>query len=160
MLLCTDVAARGLDIPDVDFVIQYDPPQDPNGFVHRCGRTARLGKEGHAVLLLLPTEDAYVGAWRQGVQACATLGAAAADSRGPASGGLGWGWAVEVLRQRKAPLSPLVGAGMPADLAELEQACAQLKEAIRHDRDLLDKVGRTGGLERGRWWEGARRLTV
>ena len=60
MLLCTDVAARGLDIPDVDFVIQYDPPQDPNGFVHRCGRTARLGRHGSALALLLPSEEGYV----------------------------------------------------------------------------------------------------
>lgn len=60
VLLCTDVAARGLDIPGVDFVIQYDPPQDPNVFVHRVGRTARMGREGNSVVFLLPKEEAYV----------------------------------------------------------------------------------------------------
>ncbi|XP_050209644.1 DEAD-box ATP-dependent RNA helicase 18 [Mercurialis annua] len=60
ILLCTDVAARGLDIPGVDCIVQYDPPQDPNVFVHRVGRTARLGREGSAIVFLLPKEEAYV----------------------------------------------------------------------------------------------------
>ncbi|PSR93225.1 DEAD-box ATP-dependent RNA helicase [Actinidia chinensis var. chinensis] len=50
VLLCTDVAACGLDIPGVDCIIQYDPPQDPNVFVHRVGRTARMGREGTAIV--------------------------------------------------------------------------------------------------------------
>ncbi|KAJ6822901.1 DEAD-box ATP-dependent RNA helicase 18-like [Iris pallida] len=60
VLLCTDVAARGLDIPGVDWILQYDPPQDPNVFVHRVGRTARIGRQGRAIVFLLPKEDAYV----------------------------------------------------------------------------------------------------
>ncbi|KAI8824129.1 P-loop containing nucleoside triphosphate hydrolase protein [Fimicolochytrium jonesii] len=60
VLVCTDVAARGLDIPDVDYVIQFDPPQDPKAFAHRCGRTARLGRQGKAVVFLTPEEDTYV----------------------------------------------------------------------------------------------------
>lgn len=59
-LLCTDVAARGLDIPDVDWIVQFDAPQDPNAFVHRVGRTARMGRSGRALLMLRPKEDAYV----------------------------------------------------------------------------------------------------
>jgi ATP-dependent RNA helicase DDX55/SPB4 len=64
VLLCTDVAARGLDLPDVDCVIQVDPPQDPKAFAHRCGRTARAGREGKAFVLLLEgREQEYVGAF-------------------------------------------------------------------------------------------------
>eukprot|EP00897_Mesotaenium_endlicherianum_P001756 jgi/Mesen1/1608/ME000134S00721 len=54
VLLCTDVAARGLDIPGVDSIIQYDPPQDPKAFVHRAGRTARMGRAGTALVFLTP----------------------------------------------------------------------------------------------------------
>ncbi|XP_047938693.1 DEAD-box ATP-dependent RNA helicase 18 [Salvia hispanica] len=60
ILLCTDVAARGLDIPGVDCIIQYDPPQDPNVFIHRVGRTARMGRQGTAIVFLLPKEEAYI----------------------------------------------------------------------------------------------------
>ncbi|XP_059611440.1 probable ATP-dependent RNA helicase pitchoune [Phlebotomus argentipes] len=56
-LLCTNVAARGLDIPAVDWIVQYDPPDDPKEYIHRVGRTARgMGGSGHAVLLLRPEE--------------------------------------------------------------------------------------------------------
>lgn len=58
--MCTDVAARGLDIPDVQYIVQYDPPQDPSTFVHRVGRTARMGRTGKALVMLLPHETPYV----------------------------------------------------------------------------------------------------
>lgn len=61
ILLCTDVAARGLDIPAVDWIIQYDPPDDPKEYIHRVGRTAR-GRDGRgrALLLLLPEELGFL----------------------------------------------------------------------------------------------------
>ncbi|XP_059612514.1 probable ATP-dependent RNA helicase DDX55 homolog [Phlebotomus argentipes] len=60
MLLCTDVLARGVDIPEVDWVLQWDPPSNAASFVHRVGRTARQGNTGNALIMLLPTEDAYI----------------------------------------------------------------------------------------------------
>ncbi|XP_003741802.1 ATP-dependent RNA helicase DDX55 [Galendromus occidentalis] len=59
LLLCTDVMARGVDIPRVDWVIQYDPPLSGSVFVHRCGRTARMGNEGSALVFLMPNEVSY-----------------------------------------------------------------------------------------------------
>ncbi|XP_074583916.1 DEAD-box ATP-dependent RNA helicase 27-like isoform X2 [Curcuma longa] len=57
VLLCTDVAARGLDIPAVDWIVQYDPPDEPKEYIHRVGRTARgEGGKGNALLFLLPEE--------------------------------------------------------------------------------------------------------
>lgn len=60
VMLCTDLAARGLDFPDIDWVIQFDPPQDPKSFLHRCGRTARSGRSGDALVFLQKEEDAYI----------------------------------------------------------------------------------------------------
>lgn len=60
VMFCTDVAARGLDIPDVDWIVQYDAPQDPKVFVHRIGRTARMGSSGNAILFLTPEESTYI----------------------------------------------------------------------------------------------------
>ncbi len=58
--MCTDLMARGIDIEDVDWVVQYDSPKLASSFVHRCGRTARSGREGNAIIFLLPNEDCYV----------------------------------------------------------------------------------------------------
>lgn len=60
ILLCTDVAARGLDIPAVDWIIQFDPPDDPRDYIHRVGRTARAGGQGKSLLFLLPSELGFL----------------------------------------------------------------------------------------------------
>jgi ATP-dependent RNA helicase DeaD len=55
-LVATDVAARGLDIPDLSHVIQYEPPEDPEGYIHRAGRTGRAGATGIAISLVTDLE--------------------------------------------------------------------------------------------------------
>eukprot|EP01038_Epipyxis_sp_PR26KG_P008178 gene8178-11064_t len=60
IMLCTDVAARGLDLPKVDWILQYDPPCDTIDYIHRIGRTARKGLIGSALLFLLPSEASYI----------------------------------------------------------------------------------------------------
>ncbi|XWX01822.1 hypothetical protein V2A60_009851 [Cordyceps javanica] len=61
LLLTTDLAARGLDIPQVDLVVQVDAPSDPKVFIHRCGRAGRAGRKGLAVVMLHPgREEDYV----------------------------------------------------------------------------------------------------
>ncbi|XP_065211569.1 probable ATP-dependent RNA helicase pitchoune [Planococcus citri] len=57
ILLCTDVAARGLDIPLVDWIVQFDPPDDPKEYIHRVGRTARGANASGQALLILRSEE-------------------------------------------------------------------------------------------------------
>lgn len=61
VLICTDVAARGLDLPNVDLVIEYDPPFSKDDHIHRIGRTARAGRDGRAMIFLQPgCEENYI----------------------------------------------------------------------------------------------------
>jgi ATP-dependent RNA helicase DDX55/SPB4 len=69
VLLATDVAARGLDIPHVDVVVQFDPPSDSKAFSHRCGRTARAGRSGKAYALLVGRELEYIGLFSRSLRA-------------------------------------------------------------------------------------------
>jgi ATP-dependent RNA helicase DeaD len=55
-LVATDVAARGLDVPELSHVIQYEPPEDPEGYIHRAGRTGRAGASGVAISLVTEAE--------------------------------------------------------------------------------------------------------
>ncbi|KOS17028.1 ATP-dependent RNA helicase HAS1 [Escovopsis weberi] len=61
ILICTDVAARGLDIPAVDFIVQFDPPDNTRDYIHRVGRTARgADGKGKSLLFLQPNEVGFL----------------------------------------------------------------------------------------------------
>ena len=60
ILLCTDIAARGLDIPHIEWTIQYDAPSDPTQYVHRVGRSARAGRFGSSLIFLSSKEESFV----------------------------------------------------------------------------------------------------
>ena len=64
-LICSDSAARGLDVSDVTRVIIYDVPTNIKTYIHRVGRTARAGKEGHAYTLLIKQEVSAIDGFRK-----------------------------------------------------------------------------------------------
>ena len=57
VLFCTDVAARGIDFPAVDWVVQFDCPEDAATYIHRVGRAGRFRAKGNGLLFLLPQEE-------------------------------------------------------------------------------------------------------
>ena len=60
-LVATDVAARGLDLTEITHVINFDPPEEDKGYVHRTGRTGRAGRSGTAITFVLPDQQAETG---------------------------------------------------------------------------------------------------
>lgn len=60
VLFCTDVAARGLDLPQIDWIVQYNPPTSTADYVHRVGRTARIGAKGSSIIFVLPSEAYFI----------------------------------------------------------------------------------------------------
>ncbi|KAG5325627.1 DDX10 helicase, partial [Pseudoatta argentina] len=65
VLFATDIAARGLDFPTVNWVVQMDCPEDVNAYIHRAGRTARFKNGGESLLVLLPSEEMIIERLKQ-----------------------------------------------------------------------------------------------
>jgi superfamily II DNA/RNA helicase len=99
LLVCSDVAARGLDIPDVSHVINYDAPHHSEDYVHRIGRTGRAGKSGQALTIVSRIDQKAVAEiekliarkidWQEGAQLPAEDDEAEAPARDPRSRGRG-----------------------------------------------------------------------
>jgi ATP-independent RNA helicase DbpA len=121
-LVATDVAARGIDVPALDTVIQYDLPHDAETFQHRAGRTARAGVAGTAHLLATPPEQTRVQSW-------------------PSAQGAQWA------RLKPAPLPPANAANK---LPRPETITLHVTAGKKHKVSAHDLVGafvKVGGLE-------------
>jgi ATP-dependent RNA helicase RhlE len=62
ILIATDIAARGIDVPGITHVLNFDLPNTPESYVHRIGRTARAGRDGAAISFCDPSEEEYLTA--------------------------------------------------------------------------------------------------
>lgn len=66
VLFATDIAARGLDFPSVDWVLQVDVPEDADTYIHRVGRTARYESKGNGLMFVMPSEEDGINAALKG----------------------------------------------------------------------------------------------
>jgi superfamily II DNA/RNA helicase len=88
LLIASDVAARGLDIPDVSHVFNYDVPHHPDDYVHRIGRTGRAGRSGTAITIVAPADQKAVGAIEKLIgQSIAWAGEPVRESTAPRDNG-------------------------------------------------------------------------
>jgi superfamily II DNA/RNA helicase len=81
LLIASDVAARGLDIPDVSHIFNFDVPHHPDDYVHRIGRTGRAGKTGTAITIVSPADGKAVANIEKLIGQSIAWAAAAADDR-------------------------------------------------------------------------------
>jgi superfamily II DNA/RNA helicase len=86
-LVCTDLAARGLDIPDVDHVVMFDFPRNPVDYLHRAGRTARAGKSGRVTALVAKADRVLASAIQRAVLNGEPVDALSADKKAYLKGG-------------------------------------------------------------------------
>jgi superfamily II DNA/RNA helicase len=162
MLVASDVAARGLDIPNVSHIFNYDVPTHADDYVHRIGRTARAGRPGTAVTLVTPAEKKYARAinsltgldipW----QGAAPIEAEAApegerrgrgESRRAAAGKKRGRRGRPAAAEPKAPLAPGKPRAKPAEKAK---SAEQAKPAKPGRRDERDERGEKRGKKRGK----------
>jgi superfamily II DNA/RNA helicase len=85
-LIATDVAARGLDIDDITHVINFDAPEDQDGYVHRVGRTGRAGRTGTGITFVAPEQSENVRRIAKGLSLDASVTSARASTRGGGAG--------------------------------------------------------------------------
>jgi len=158
VLCCTDVAARGLDVSDLNWVVQFDAPQDPAFFVHRVGRAARAGKSGSSLLFLTRKEEPYVDLLRmrkiplealpETELCCPPAPDGDKDETITTSGGDG-----QQKTKRKSqttpssssetgevatPVSRVIKSASNPDV-ELEDVLPKVREMVLKDRDMLEK---------------------
>eukprot|EP00796_Vickermania_ingenoplastis_P008831 gene8831-6214_t len=148
ILFCTDVAARGLDMPDINWIVHYDPPVDPASYLHRIGRTARIGRSGDSILFLAPHEEEYAAYLSQFLHTKGT----SSSSRSPAG---------EEEKKAAAPLIQkkpyetllyyLTKLDTVSDHTSIFSSAAALERAITKLVMQVDKGGRWAQKKSGRF---------
>ena len=127
MLVATDVAARGIDIKDVDLVIQFQPPRDVDTYVHRSGRTGRAGSAGTSVLLYNQREARDIVKIERGLGHGFKF-----ELVGPPS--------IEAALGAVAKTSAIACASIPGETAEyFKEAAATLLESSEDPQDIVAK---------------------
>jgi len=128
LLIATDVASRGLDLPNLDLVIEYDPAFSSDDHLHRIGRTARLGRDGRAIIFLLPgKEEGYVEVLRKSYKQ---------TSEADTSRNVTHTSAEEVLKKGFSPVSGLISTKNNRASKSSEQHSNQSWEAVATDFQL------------------------
>ncbi|KAK8062648.1 ATP-dependent RNA helicase MAK5 [Apiospora hydei] len=146
VLIATDVAARGLDIPGVDIVIHYHVPRDASSYVHRSGRTARAEKTGISILLCAPEEV---------ISTRRLIAKVHAEGRGSGAGKNFFVQTMDVDRKLASRLKPrLTLAKKIADASQAKEKGSKEDDWMRkaaeelgveYDSDELEKAGKWGG---------------
>eukprot|EP00557_Chaetoceros_sp_GSL56_P004150 CAMPEP_0176488854 /NCGR_PEP_ID=MMETSP0200_2-20121128/6950_1 /TAXON_ID=947934 /ORGANISM="Chaetoceros sp., Strain GSL56" /LENGTH=701 /DNA_ID=CAMNT_0017885903 /DNA_START=32 /DNA_END=2137 /DNA_ORIENTATION=+ len=122
ILLCTDVAARGLDVPDIEWTVQFDAPVDPSQYIHRVGRSARAGRLGSSLIFLTPKEDSFIDFLRNRKVPIIEIGN----------------------DERCAPSMSVVTDNITKDKQEenketIQNVLPKIRQFVLEDRDLLEK---------------------
>jgi len=151
-LFCTDVAARGLDITSVNWVVQIDAPQDPAFFVHRVGRSARAGKTGQSLIFLAPKEEAYVDLLRMRnipleplpcTERCCVPAEANDEERKPKSREKDNAPSKELKQIKSGEFESTKKRRMIRSAADseliLEDVLPRIRDVVLKDRDMLEK---------------------
>jgi len=165
LLIASDVAARGLDIPDVSHIINFDVPSHPEDYVHRIGRTGRAGRSGRALTICAPNDQKYLDRIETLIQgqvpridsplsAPAEAGAAAdtatpGDSAPPAPSGEETGKPPRKRRRRGGRGASQKGATAEAETPAAEETSATAA-AGETEKARADDTGKTASERRGK----------
>ncbi len=146
LLVASDVAARGLDIPAVSHVFNFDVPTHPEDYIHRIGRTGRAGRSGVSITLATPADAKYLDAITKLIQreipAIEGLPKADADAAPEAESG-------EARRRggRRTRGRPVEAAAAPGDVAEVGEATTEAPRARRLRREKTTTPAESEGTE-------------
>jgi superfamily II DNA/RNA helicase len=138
LLVASDVAARGLDIPDVSHVFNFEPPRHPEDYVHRIGRTGRAGRLGEAFTLIGPSNERALAAIEKltgkAIEA-ATIEGVPNERLGDTRDRGGRGRRAEELRQERRERRPSQGADTPRERAPRPERESRAEREPRRARE-------------------------